>query len=207
MRVIKIGVVSLIMLGIAACSTVGDRYGFLKDETKSYKKVKSTERPVVIPQHLSSNNVQDYYEVPSAAEKLTQTSPSLAPPGSGLQENTRQQLLSQQDKIRNAENAKILGHTAFNQSANRGPTAVEMGFSQTWMKIGHVLQASNYKIVEKDSSIGTYYVIDTHNTSGKVKKDMPIYQVHLKASGGSTMVSVSPANPALQNHINRSLNQ
>jgi uncharacterized lipoprotein len=111
--------------------------------------------------------------------------------------------VSQQDRIRSAENAKIQGHTS---AAANIPAAVSLNYSQAWVKVGHILQASNYKIVEKDNAVGTYYVIDTKATGGKVKKDMPIYQVHLNASGNSTVVSVSPANANLQSQLNKALN-
>lgn len=200
MRLIRISIVSFAVLGLTACSTVSDRYGFLKDETQSYQKAPPLERTVVIPQNLNARGVQDFYEVPEAGPEAANIKPPLTPPGSNI---GKAPTLSQQDRIRNAENAKIQGHT--NISANT-PTSYGIGFSQAWMKVGQVLQASNYKIVEKDKVLGTYYVIDTQKTGGKVKKDMPIYQVNLKASGNSTVVSVNPGNAALQSQINRNLN-
>jgi uncharacterized lipoprotein len=147
--------------------------------------------------------VQDFYEVPESNAPEGPT-PPMTPPGSHLdQARPQTNQMSQQDRIRNAESAKIQGHT--NPTAN-GPRPVGINFSQAWVKVGHILQAASYKIVEKDNSLGTYYVIDTSKTGGKVKKDMPIYQVHLKPSGNGTTVSVSPSNPSLQQQLNKSLN-
>ncbi|MBA2655178.1 MAG: hypothetical protein H0U71_08980 [Gammaproteobacteria bacterium] len=204
MRIVNISIISIAILGLSACSTIGDRDGFLKDESKSYTKEKPVDRTVVIPQNLSSNNVQDYYEVPQAAPDAANIQPPLIPPGSAVPQPKSQPLImSQQDRIRNAESAKIQGHT--NPTAN-GSKPVGVNFSQAWVKVGHVLQAAKYKIVERDNTLGTYYVVDTTGTGGKVKKDMPIYQVHLKPSGQGTVVSVSPSNPGLQNQLNSSLN-
>jgi uncharacterized lipoprotein len=199
----KVSIFSLAVLGVAACSTV-NRYGFLKDETQSYQKAVPAERAIVIPQNLSSRTIEDYYEVPSPANEANSTTPPIAPPGSSFVQNRNVDaaMVSQQDKIRNAEIAKIKGHT--NPAAN-GPKPVGVNFSQAWVKAGHVLQASNYKIVERDRSMGTYYVIDTTKTGGKVKKDMPIYQVILKPSGNGTLVSIMPSNQKLHNELSRSL--
>lgn len=203
MRVIKISLISFVLTSLAACTTISDKYGFFKDESKSYQKAKPIERTVVMPQNLRVDGIQDYYEVPQAPEQ-TGTVPSLIPPGSHLiASKPAQTVLSQQDRIRSAENAKIQGHTS---SAANAPQTAGVNFSQAWVKVGHVLQASNYKIVEKDKVLGTYYVIDTHSSGGKVKKDMPIYQVNLKASGNSTVITVSPANSSLQTLVNQSLN-
>lgn len=207
MRIIKISIITLAVIGLSACDTFTglNRHGFLKDETKSYQNENIEERTVVIPQNLSAKNVQDYYEVPQPGAECGNEPPTLIPPGSSISQSkgTQPLMLSQQDRIRNAENAKIQGHTS--PTAN-GPKPVGANFSQAWVKVGHILQASNYKVVDKDNALGTYYVIDTSTTGGKVKKDMPIYQVHLKASGNGTMVTVSPGNGRLQNQLNRSLN-
>jgi uncharacterized lipoprotein len=203
MRITKISIL-LLAVGISGCTTA-NRYGFFKDETQSYQKAPAIERTVVIPQNLSPHAIQDYYEVPQPGPEASNGQPPLAPPGSniGQASTTQAVVLSQQDRIRSAENAKIQGHTS--PTAN-GPKPIGLNFSQAWVKASHVLQAANYKIVEKDQSMGTYFVIDTSGTGGKVKKDMPIYQVHLRPSGNGTIVSITPSNQNLQNQLHRSLN-
>lgn len=198
MKVTRMIIIPFCVLGLSACSAVSER-GFFKDESQTYRKVKELDGPVAIPQNMSANGVQNYYEVPAGSEAMQSAGqPPLTPPGSNFQDN---KTISQQDKIRNAENAKIQGHTSFAQSS--GPVNANMGFSQAWNKVGGILQSANYKIVEKDSALGTYYVIDTR--AGKVKKDAPIYQVHVKSAGNSARISVTPANPGLQNLLNRNL--
>jgi uncharacterized lipoprotein len=185
---------------------LGEKYGFFKDEAQSYKKAPPLEHTVVIPQNLSAKNVQDYYEVPQPAPEVANIEAPLTPPGSSLSPTVRPQVVapvSQQDKIRNAENAKIQGHTL---PTARGPKPVGINYSQAWVKVGHVLHAANYKVVEKDNLMGMYYVVDTSSTGGKVKKDMPIYQVSLKPSGNGTVVTVIPSNSRLQETLSRSLN-
>lgn len=199
MRIIKLGLTSAVVLTLAACSTI-QNHGYLKDENKSYQKAEPVERTVVIPQNLSGKNVDDYYEVPELAPEAANVVPPIAPPGSAVAQKAN---TTQQDRIRDAENAKIKGHTNPNVN-NTKPVGVN--FSQAWVKVGHVLQGTNYKIVEKDKTLGTYFVVDTTQSSGKVKKDMPIYQIHLKPSGNGTMVTVSPSNPGLQSQMNRFLN-
>lgn len=198
MRLVRISIISLAAVALSACSSIGERYGFLKDETQSYQRTSSIERPVVIPQNLSSNQVQDYYEVPQVASDANSMQPPITPPGANIAPPKQ----SMEDRIRNAENAKIQGHTS---SAASGPAPVALNFSQAWTKVGSILKASGYKVMEKDNVLGTYYVIDTNGTGGKMKKDMPIYQIHLKASGNSTVITVTPANPTLQSQINRNL--
>jgi len=199
----RISLISLVVLGLSACTTVRE-YGFFKDETQSYRKVRPVESTVVIPQNLSSKNVQDYYEVPQPAAEAGSGEPPLTPPGSQIaQPSARPSGMSQIDRIRNAESAKIQGHTS---PAANAPKPVGVQFPQAWVKVGHILQAANYKVVEKDNSLGTYYVVDTTGTGGKVKKDAPIYQVHLKAAGNGTLVTVNPSNAGLQRKLNSSLN-
>lgn len=201
MRLIRLSIIPLAMVGLSACTTIGDKYGFLKDETQSYRKVNPVETPVVIPQNLRSNQVQDYYEVPQPAAGANPDQPLLVPPGANIAP-PKAPTISQQDRIRSAESAKIQGHTS---AAANGPVPIPLNFSQAWTKVGSILKASNYKIMEKDNVLGTYYVIDTNKTGGKVKKDMPIYQIHLRASGSATVVTVTPANPSLQQQINSNL--
>ncbi len=198
MRLLRFSLISLAVVALTACSTVRDKYGFLKDETQSYQRTTPIDRPVVIPQNLSSDQVEDFYEVPQPAPGANPNQPPITPPGANL--TPPKQLM--QDRIRNAEDAKIHGHTS--ASAN-GPMPVSLNYSQAWAKVASILKASNYKVMEKDNTLGTYYVIDTNGSGGKMKKDMPIYQIHLKASGNSTVITVTPANPVLQNQINRNL--
>lgn len=201
MQTFRMMIIPFLALGLSACTTVSDRFGFFKDESKSYRKVTEAEQPMVIPQNLSASGMQNYYEVPGEDAGQPNEEPSLLPPGSSLRENKPAIL---EAKIRNAENAKIQGHTTMGQSSNR-PLSSNLNFNQTWSKVGSILQSANYKIVEQDNALGTYFVIDTRNSGGKVKKDMPIYQVHVKAAGNAARVSVTPANPALQNFIARNL--
>ena len=67
MRIVKISILSLVVAGLSACSSIGGYGGYLKDETQTYRKAEPVERTVVIPQNLNSKNVQDYYEVPEAS--------------------------------------------------------------------------------------------------------------------------------------------
>ncbi len=209
MRAIKISIISLVAIGLTACSTVNDRYGFFKDDSQTYRKVKPIERTIVVPQNLNARDVEDYYEVPQPVQQSSnmQPPPPITPPGSNLTpvklKPVQPVVISQQDRIRKAENAKIQGHTA---AAANEPTQIGVNLAQAWVKVGHILQASNYKVVEKDKVLGIYYVIDTRATGGKVKKDMPIYQIHMRPSGNSTIVTVSPANAVLQNQLNKNLN-
>lgn len=195
--------IPLFAIALSACTPVSDRYGFFKDETQTYRNVKQLDQPVVIPQNLSTNGVQNFYEVPGGTEVTPASNqPPLTPPGSGVQERQ----LSQQDKIRSAESAKIQGHTTLVAQAG-SPVTSRLSYAQSWNKVASILQSANYKIVEKDKALGTYYVVDTHASGGKVRKDMPIYQVNVRPDGNSARVSVSPANPSLQNLIARNLGQ
>lgn len=202
MQIHRLVIISSLIMTLSACTTVRDKYGYFKDETQSYKKERPVAKAVVIPQNLSNQNIQDYYEVPQPGTEST-TVPPIAPPGSNLTPSamTKPQEISQQDRIRNAENAKIHGHTVAT-----GPSTVGVNFSQAWSKVGSILKASNYQIVAKDLALGTYCVVDTSHTGGKLKEKMQIYQIGLKSSGNATTVSVSPSHPELQAQLSRSLN-
>jgi uncharacterized lipoprotein len=201
-KIFKKSLIFISVLGLTACSSFGYRYGFLKDETQTYKKLPPIERTVVIPQNLSPRSVQDYYEVPQPAPDAPNVEPSLAPPSSSLSATPVPGNMPFEQKIRDAEKAKIQGHT---RAAAARPAPVAINYSQAWVKVSHVLRATGYKIVEKDNSMGTYYVIDTSSTGGKVKRDMPIYQVNLKSAGNGTVVAVSPANARLETRLKQSL--
>lgn len=200
-------IISLISLGsvlaLTACSSMNNR-GFLKDDTQSYKKEPPIEqRTIIVPQNLSSRNVQDYYEVPTPAAEAVGVEPALAPPGSGIMVAKPRPAPSQQDRIKNAENAKIQGHTTKNIPQSK---TIDVYYPQAWSKISKVLTGLGYEIMDKnqEKDSGTYYVIDRRHTGGKAQLNMPIYQVHLKKSGNATVISITPPNPALQDILNKS---
>ncbi|WP_267256817.1 outer membrane protein assembly factor BamC [Coxiella endosymbiont of Ornithodoros maritimus] len=123
---------------------------------------------------------ENYYPVPDVAPSVTQ-SPSLALPGSNLQRFENQTQLQQSFSKRTMVTL---------QQSNQGSpvmTIVEKP-AVAWSKVGRALQKTPYQILDQDSALHSYYVLDVKSTNNKITKATPIYRVYLKAQGNQTQV-------------------
>nr|WP_304985301.1 outer membrane protein assembly factor BamC [Coxiella-like endosymbiont] len=60
--------------------------------------------------------------------------------------------------------------------------------SQAWMKIGRALQKTSYQILDQDSMLSSFYILDIKSTNNKITKATPIYRIYLKPQGHQTQV-------------------
>ncbi|AAO90730.1 outer membrane protein assembly factor BamC [Coxiella burnetii] len=123
---------------------------------------------------------KNYYPVPNAAPSVTQ-SPSLVPPGSNLQRFENQTQLQQSFSKRTM---------ATLQQSNQGSPVMAIAEKPAvaWSKVGRALQKTPYQILDQDSTLHSYYVLDVKSTNNKITKTTPIYRVYLKAQGNQTQV-------------------
>ncbi|MBW5802331.1 outer membrane protein assembly factor BamC [Coxiella endosymbiont of Ornithodoros amblus] len=123
---------------------------------------------------------ENYYPLPSATPSAIQ-SPSLVPPGSNLQRFENQTQLQQSFSKR--------AMATLQQSNQGSPVMVIVEKpAVAWSKVERALQKTPYQILDQDSTLHSYYVLDVKGTNNKITKATPIYRVYLKAQGNQTEV-------------------
>lgn len=138
-----------------------------------------TAHPMTIPVNTRVKQAASYYPVPNNTPSVAQ-SPSLVPPGSNLQrfKNQSQRQLNSNKKL-----------ATLQQNNNGSPVLiVSEKQNQAWAQIGRALQKTPYQILDQDSSLSSYYVLDIESTNNKITKTTPIYRVYLKSNGNQTQV-------------------
>lgn len=77
----------------------------------------------------------------------------------------------------------------------------------SWNKVGSALEASGYKVLDKDTSMGTYVIGDTKKSGGQVTQSTPMYKVTVTPDGSNTEITVEDkgsnqaANPRVSRNI------
>ncbi|MFT3742013.1 MAG: hypothetical protein QM752_04975 [Gammaproteobacteria bacterium] len=76
-----------------------------------------------------------------------------------------------------------------------GKLSLNLNYNQAWSQVGKVLPAAGYQIMSTDSAMGNYSIMDTTKSGGIIKRDTPVYMVHLEKQGdNNTLVTVSSSN-------------
>lgn len=60
--------------------------------------------------------------------------------------------------------------------------------SQCWKKVECALQKTPYQIVDQDSSLSSFYILDIKSTNNKITTATPIYRIYLESQGNQTHV-------------------
>lgn len=187
-------IILLVVAGfLSACATVRKMDTDDNDYLKQSKTVASTK----LPSNLSMSE-SSYYPIPPLTMGPMQQS-NIAPPGSQLMQRQPQQAVATPASrasavIASSSNALVLN----------------IPFAQAWKQVGKALAASGYKVMQQDQGIGTYFILDLASTDGQLKANTPIYQLHLKPSGGTTSVTLfddqgHPANVSVASRIMNAL--
>lgn len=72
--------------------------------------------------------------------------------------------------------------------------SVNAPYQQAWEQTKKALPQAGYPIMEQDTGSGTYYVLDKISSGGVIKRDTPIYQLHLKKTpDNKTVIMVNNA--------------
>jgi len=139
--------------------------------------VNNSVAPVAIREGQDATNQDSTYVVPTVPNQQTTEQASIAPPGSNLAQMAAPQ--------------KTVATPAKTVSSNRGGSVtLKTSYAQAWDKLGKTLPAAGYPVMEQDSGSGTYYILDKVSSGGVIKRDTPIYQVHLEKSGNGTQITV-----------------
>lgn len=166
MKLAKFLLIPAVVLGLAACSSVQHEYVQFRDKHEAYH---PTAKSVAPTKGINQEQVQKNYNVKplNNPEKVKQV--PLTPPGSDLQSSSKTQ--------------NVQGYI------------YKVTFNTAWKKVGKAIRQSGYQILDQDNGLGTYYVLDTKSTSGKIKQNTPIYQLHLtKVKQGTKLTLLSSGN-------------
>ncbi len=152
--------------------------------------------PLNVPVVTGDNTAQNNYTVaPAETNAAAPSAASLAPPGSNLEQASNPQPVvataanpatAQPAAVGNA--AQNPAPAASTSSSGRVALAVNMNYGQTWSQLKKVLPTAGYPVMEEDNFSGTYYILDKVSSNGSIKRDTPIYQLHLEKRGDKTTV-------------------
>jgi uncharacterized lipoprotein len=192
-KLIFLGTISAFLAACASHHEEKPNY----DVNTAYKTAHSSIDEMNVPNTMNGGKIQNDYPVPPVSSNSGDV--SLIPPGSNIPSDVKSP--SAQQTISNAP-----APTPSTASIQGNQLTVNKSMQQAWPKTGQVLKSSGYSIVEQDSSMSTYYIADKASSGGSLKKDTPIYQVHLQPSNDGTNIMVlnaqnQPANPAVANRI------
>jgi uncharacterized lipoprotein len=204
---VKKSVILASLLILAGCSTWQQQQSKPPLQTTQYNQAKSLP-PVKAPAGLSSDNLVNHYPIssgPTTNQELLTPTPTAVPPANGLsiatpvkpslpataQQNTPNYVAN------NAAPATASPKPVMAPAPTSGPVIVTVNYdySQAWDKVGQALRSSGYRVLQQDSSLGRYYVLDLAGTNGQLKRSTPIYQVHLIEIGnGKTQLNLLDSN-------------
>ncbi|MGB6976678.1 MAG: outer membrane protein assembly factor BamC [Gammaproteobacteria bacterium] len=213
---VKKGVLLAIMLTLTGCSTWQESSSSASSspeplQTTQYNQATSVP-PVKTPPKLSSENLVKHYPItskPATNQELLTPPPSAVPPSSGLppstsaaqpvpatptpQTQTATQYAEPNVEPRPQTTTAATPPAPTSSAPSSGPVivAINYDYSKAWDKVGQALRASGYRVLQQDSSLGRYYVLDLAGTNGKLQRNTPIYQVHLIEIGnGKTQLNL-----------------
>lgn len=137
--------------------------------------------PLVVFANTPIKKGQNYYPVPNAPS-VTKKASQLLPPGSNLEQFQNQIQLQSSP----ASQKKLV---AMQSSIDKQSSLIiSDNISQAWMKIGRALQKTSYQILDQDSTLSSFYILDIKSTNNKIIKATPIYRIYLKPRGNQTQV-------------------
>jgi len=174
MRFLKFVPLLLLAVLVSACSTTGS--GVHSDD---YIKQSQSVHPMLIPAGVAMPKQKPYYRVPAVAVRSGNASPSLLPPGSKV-------LQYRASKHHVQTTGKVFAR--LNKSATR--LTLSLNAKNAWPVVGRALQKTRYQVMDKDSGMGTYFLLDTEKTGNKITQSTPIYRLVIKKAGKKSRVSV-----------------
>jgi uncharacterized lipoprotein len=185
MRTLKIALLILLTTLFSACSTFStdDKYTHQKIEqipvesqaNEAADKTAATETPTPAPTIVESQNaaVATALANPSTTQSSTTTITTM----------TAAPVAAPKPSI--AEAVNVGGQLGL---------SINLPYQQVWTQTKKALPQAGYPIMEQDNTLGTYYILDKVSTGGVIKRDTPIYQLHLKKTNDNkTVITLSNA--------------
>ena len=196
MRFLKEILLITMTTSLVACSTMSSD----SKQQNDYLKQAKTVAPTKVPANLDASGMQPYYPIPPVTMGPLQQpqSFSIVPPGSRLAQS--------QMPLSDAKPALAPARTSAVVASSNNTLVLNLPYQQAWSQTGKALQASGYKVMQQDKSMGAYFVLDLAGTGGQLKANTPIYQVHVKPTGNATSITLfddkgNPADAAVGSRI------
>lgn len=179
--VLRVAVGVIVAVGLSGCTKLG--FG---DHSDQYQQAK-TLTPISAPKGTAAVKGKNYYPVPAArAKSAGHKQPSLVPPGSKIN-----QYRAAKEKPKAAKSSQATKKSTSASTAKTVRTAkllddgqrldLAMSSKKAWKAVGAALKQTDYRVLDQDSGMGTYYVLDTQVTRHHITKKTPIYRLQVKA--------------------------
>jgi uncharacterized lipoprotein len=179
MRYFKMMSLAVITVSLTACTSLSNHHFFHSSEA-GYKKADAIVAPTQVPTDLSAVKITNKHSVPAINNNQSQTSVSLIPPGSNLQQYEKKKVVQAVKNEPTAPAAQVQSPAAV---ITANGLVVQQSYPQVWDKTGKLLSHAGYPIMDKDNGLGNYYIVDKISTGGVLKQNTPIYQIHLERTG------------------------
>lgn len=202
MRLIKLSLVLLLVVGLAACGQFKKRAALVNSA--------QTLAPLRTPAGTHGIGNSTYYKVPS--NHIGGVAVPITPPGSNLQ---RFKISAKQIEhtdipkpashlTQNNEATELTKHVAHQETASQSLgrkvslsrnaqylLITHANANQVWGEIGRALSFTDYKILDKDNMAKTYYILDVTKTNNAITDNTPIYILDVQQKGSNTEVEIT----------------
>ena len=178
MRFLKFILLILLASVLSACSSVGA--GVRSDD---YIKQSHAVHPIVVPAGAVPPKQKPYYRVPPVPVQAMNAPGSLVPPGSNVLKYRKGIRVKQHHT---QAQAPVVAHL----EKRTKHLVLSLDAKQAWSAVGRALKKTHYQILDQDSAMGAYYVLDTRTTENKITQSTPIYRLKIKQVGKDSQVSV-----------------
>lgn len=166
-----------------------------------YKKHAKTAEPISKTLRMNKAEMKPYYVVPPI-RKIKGAAVSQVPPDSRLDLINKHKLF---EKPQLVEKPHVTPVEKVVRSSN-DMIVINAELPVAWKKVGEAINRAGYQIMDKDTSIYAYYLLDTYSTDKKIDSKTPIYQLFLKKRGNETIAVLydshnKPAKSTVANRI------
>lgn len=171
------------LLILVIASLTGCKGNFIKEHQTEYLRSRSSP-PLQVPPGMNRADINTDYVVPPLVNQQGQQPVSLAPPASSAEKVTSGEVPVKALEEKPQQKTKV--NTADNPTLSLTQTT-----AQTWSAIGDGLKDASYGIVNENKKSGVYYLVDIPATGGRLKRDTPIYQLHLRDTDSGAVASIT----------------
>lgn len=203
MRLLKLLLIASLAFSVTACDSLRGENSIFRRQDDSYLHNDQSVNPMYMPGDLNDYRMNNYYNVPNAPRSRGNRAPSVAPPdGSGKYRKYK-------DETYVKKATKPTAAVAANKATapvGKGEVTLQQKPQKVWANLDTALKKAGYRVMDKDSSVNSYFVLDVPSTQGKVKRSTPVYQLRVQDDDGATALSLlnakgKPADAAVSKRI------
>ena len=179
MRIIKLTGIACVAATMAGCSWSKQQlHRHDNDYVRGSGQVARMDAP-----GARAKSMGEYYPVPPNGNVDTPP-PSMVPPGSNFK--SAQTSADLKSAAKPAESAQLV-------NLKSGGEALVLASKQAaaWKKVGGALKTSGYQVLDQDSEMGAYFILDASETGNKITNETPILRVNLKPNQNTTQVTLA----------------